>query len=93
MAVISVWSDILCPWGYVAGLRLRKVRDELGADSVSLDFKAWPLDLTHHAPDANRRRAEIVALAQHEPSAFTLYEGPFPVSSVLASEAQKWGYS
>jgi len=93
MAVITVWSDMLCPWGYVASLRLRRIRDQLGADSVSFDFRAWPLDITHRPPDASRRRAEIVALAQHEPSAFTLYEGPVPVSSVLASEAQKWGYS
>ncbi|NOY54799.1 MAG: hypothetical protein GXP34_02310 [Actinobacteria bacterium] len=93
MAVITVWSDMLCPWGYVAGLRLRKMRDQLGADSVSFDFRAWPLDVTHRPPTTSRRRAEIVALAQREPSAFTLYEGAIPVSSVLASEAQKWGYS
>lgn len=93
MPVITVWSDMLCPWAYIAGLRLRKVRDQLKADSVSFDFRAWPLDITHRPPAASRRRAEIVALAQFEPSAFTLYEGPLPVSSVLASEAQKWGYS
>jgi predicted DsbA family dithiol-disulfide isomerase len=92
MAVITVWSDMLCPWGYVTGLRLRKMRDELSADSVSFDFRVWPLDLTHRPHPASRVRAEIVALAQHEPSAFTLYEGELPTSSVLASEAQKWGY-
>lgn len=93
MAVITVWSDILCPWGYVAGLGLRRARDELNAESVSFDFRSWPLDITHRPATADRRRAEIVALAQHEPSAFTLFPGPIPVSSVLASEAQKWGYS
>lgn len=93
MAVITVWSDMLCPWGYVTGLNLRRARDQLNAESVSFDFRSWPLDITHRPTTANRRRAEIVALAQHETSAFTLYEGPIPVSSVLASEAQKWGYS
>jgi predicted DsbA family dithiol-disulfide isomerase len=92
MAVITVWSDMFCPWGYVAGLRLRRMRDELGAD-VSFDFRAWPLDVAFRPQQANRVRAEIVALAQHEPSAFTLYEGDLPTSSLLASEAQKWGYS
>ncbi len=92
MAVITVWSDMFCPWGYVAGLRLRRMRDELGAD-VSFDFRAWPLDVAFRPQQATRVRAEIVALAQHEPSAFTLYEGDLPTSSVLASEAQKWGYS
>jgi predicted DsbA family dithiol-disulfide isomerase len=92
MAVITVWSDMFCPWGYVVGLRLRRMRDELGVD-VSFDFRAWPLDVTFRPQQANRVRAEIVALAQHEPGAFTLYEGDLPTSSVLASEAQKWGYS
>jgi predicted DsbA family dithiol-disulfide isomerase len=92
MAVITVWSDMFCPWGYVAGLRLRKMRDELGAD-VSFDFRTWPLDVAFRPQQTSRVRAEIVALAQHEPSAFTLYEGDLPTSSVLASEAQKWGYS
>lgn len=92
MAVITVWSDMFCPWGYVIGLRLRRVRDQLHADSVSFDFRAWPLDVTHRPQQGNRVRAEIVALAQHEPSAFTLYENAIPTSSMLASEAQKWGY-
>jgi predicted DsbA family dithiol-disulfide isomerase len=93
MAVITVWSDMCCPWGYVTGLRLRRIRDELQADSVSFDFRPWPLDITYRPHQPNRLRAEIVALAQHEPSAFTLYEGALPTSSVLASEAQKWGYT
>jgi predicted DsbA family dithiol-disulfide isomerase len=93
MAVITVWSDMCCAWSYVTGIRLRKMRDDLGATSVSFDFRAWPLDVTLRARPATRVRAEIVALAQHEPSAFTLYEGEPPTSSVLASEAQKWGYS
>jgi predicted DsbA family dithiol-disulfide isomerase len=92
MAVITVWSDMFCPWGYVTGLRLRKIRDELGVD-VAFDFRTWPLDVAFKPQPASRVKAEIVALAQHEPNAFTLYQGDLPTSSVLASEAQKWGYS
>lgn len=92
MAAITVWSDMFCPWGYVAGLRLRRIRDELGVD-VAFDFRTWPLDVAFKPQQASRVKAEIVALAQHEPNAFTLYEGDLPTSSVLASEAQKWGYS
>lgn len=93
MAVITVWSDLFCPWAYVAGLRLRRIREELGPDRVAFDFRAWPLDVAFRPTDPSRRRAETVALAQHEPGAFTLYEGAWPQSSVLAWEAQKWAYT
>ncbi len=95
MALIEVWSDLMCPWGYLAGIYLRRARDEYGTDHVELAFRMWPRDVAEDAPQVpSRLDAEMVAAAQHEPNAFSRYVAPtWPSSSLLASEAQRWGYS
>lgn len=95
MALIEVWSDLMCPWGYLAGIYLRRARDEYGSDGVELSFHVWPRDVAEDAPQVPARLdAEMVAAAQHEPTAFSRYTAPtWPSSSLPASEAQRWGYS
>lgn len=96
MAVITIWSDLHCPWSYVAMLRLHRVRDQLGyVDEVRFDPRAWPLELVNRQGTPERTvKTEMVALARLEPSAFSLYEQEsWPTTFLPAFEAQKWGFS
>ncbi len=95
MAVLRIWSDLRCPWAYIATIRLHRMRDHLSADEVLFEHKAFPLELTEEGlrsePSA---RAEMVAASRLESSAFSLYQRhDWPTSYLLAFEAQKWGYS
>jgi len=70
---VDVWSDIHCPWAFVAVHRLRDARAEQGLDVV-LAPRAWPLEWvngrgTPHAIVAT----ETAALASHEPTLFNSY--------------------
>lgn len=95
MAVLRIWSDLRCPWAYVATVRLHRMRDHLSADEVIFEHRAYPLELTEaglHSEHATR--AEMVAAAQLESSVFSAYDNPtWPSSYLAAFEAQKWGYS
>jgi len=94
MAVLRIWSDLRCPWAYVAMIRLHRMRDHLSADEVLFEQRAYPLELVEDGlrPEY-QARAEIVTAAQLEPTGFSLYESPtWPTSYLLAFEAQKWGY-
>ncbi len=95
MAVITMWSDLHCPWAYVAALRLHRMRDGLGADGVLFDLRAWPLELVNQGPTPEHQlRAEAVAAAQLEPTAFSAYDSSsWPTTYLPAFEAQKWGAS
>jgi predicted DsbA family dithiol-disulfide isomerase len=39
---LTVWSDYLCPWCYVAATRLHRLRDEFG-DRVVVDWRSYLL--------------------------------------------------
>ncbi len=95
MTAITIWSDITCPWAYVAAIRLHRLRDHLDATELDFDFRARPYELTEDpVPSAARVRNEVAALAQVESSAFSSYDGSdWPGSSLPAFEAQKWGFS
>ncbi len=95
MPALTIWSDLTCPWAYVAVLRLHRTRDRLGADEVEFDLRAFPLETTEGgAPGESQVRADVGTLVQLEGSGFSLYEGAtWPASTILASEAQKWGFS
>ncbi len=95
MPVLTIWSDLTCPWAYVAALRLHRTRDRLGADEVDFDFRAYPLELTADgAPGEHQVRADMGALVQTEGGGFSSYDGTgWPATTVLAFEAQKWGFS
>lgn len=95
MAVITMWSDLHCPWSYVAALRLHRMRERLDADQVAFEFRAWPLELVNRRGVSERTvRNEMAVLAQLEPAAFSVYENDsWPTTFLPAFEAQKWGYS
>lgn len=94
MHTITIWSDLTCPWAFVAATRLHRTRDVLGADDVAFDFRAAPRELTGSMPGEARVRAEVAALAQHETRLFSNYDAAaWPQSSLPAWEAQRWGYS
>jgi len=95
MAIITIWSDLHCPWSYVCALRLHRMRDQLGADRVDLDFRAWPLELVNRQGVPERTvRNEVAVLTQIESTAFSDYDNDaWPTTYLPAFEAQKWGYS
>ena len=94
MATITVWSDLTCPWAYVAAVRLHRTRDRLQAADLDFEFRALPYELTDQPmPGEARVRNEVAALAQVETSLFSSYDGPgWPGSTLPAFEAQKWAY-
>jgi predicted DsbA family dithiol-disulfide isomerase len=71
------------------------MRDHLSADEVLFEHRAYPLELTEGGlKSEHAARAEMVAAAQLESTAFSSYENPtWPTSYLGAFEAQKWGYS
>lgn len=93
--MITIWSDIHCPWAYVAILRLHRMRDHLGADHLVFNLRSFPKELGEGPPtDAGRAQREVVTLAQLEPTAFSaLPAAAWPDTSLPALEAQKWGFS
>ncbi len=95
MAEITIWSDLLCPWSYVAALRLHRTRDHLDADRVTFDFRAWPRAVAEdNPPDGHEIRNDMATLAQVERASFSAFGRPsFGTDSTLAFEAQKWAYS
>ena len=70
--MITIWSDIHCPWAYVAILRLHRMRSHLGADHLIFDLRSYPRELADgDGIDAESAKREVVALAQLEPTAFS----------------------
>jgi predicted DsbA family dithiol-disulfide isomerase len=88
--MLTVFSDLHCPWAYMFSIRLRRARARLGRP-VPVQWRAWPLELV------NRRGTpwdvvsrEITALAQHEPDHFaTLDRSAWPSTLLPAMEAVK----
>lgn len=93
--MITIWSDIHCPWAYVALLRLHRMRDHLGADQLIFDLRSYPRELVvGDETTVESTKREVVALAQLEPTAFSaLRLEAWPTSNLPAFEAQKWGFS
>jgi predicted DsbA family dithiol-disulfide isomerase len=94
--MVAIWSDIHCPWAFVATHRLRQERDVRGLDVV-FDQRAWPLELVngrgipeHIVPE------EMTVLANHEPELFSRFRGDsWPSTSLPAFElvaAARRGY-
>lgn len=93
--MITIWSDIHCPWAYVAFLRLHRMRDHLGADQLIFDLRSFQREpVAGTEINAETAKREVVALAQLEPTAFSaLRSDAWPTSNMNAFEAQKWGFS
>jgi predicted DsbA family dithiol-disulfide isomerase len=70
---IDIWSDIHCPWAFVAVHRLRVARDKHRLDVVFVP-RAWPLEwVNRRGTPRNIVVTETAALASHEPELFNAY--------------------
>ncbi|MCP2244002.1 DsbA family oxidoreductase [Lentzea aerocolonigenes] len=70
---VDIWSDIHCPWAYIAVHRLRRARDTHGLDVVFVP-RAWPLEwVNRHGTPRAVVTTETAALASHEPDLFTAF--------------------
>jgi predicted DsbA family dithiol-disulfide isomerase len=67
--VLTVFSDLHCPWAYLFSIRLRRARDGAGRPPVA--WRCWPLELVNErgTPWATLSQ-EIPVLTQLEPDHF-----------------------
>jgi predicted DsbA family dithiol-disulfide isomerase len=89
---IQIWSDLLCPFAYVAIHRLMAARERLGlTDQVHIDHHVFPLELFNGPHPRPGTDSEAVGLGQIEPDAeFRLWTQPewlYPSTVLLAAEA------
>lgn len=90
--VVTVYSDIACPWSGLALHGLRRARHRLGLSRVRFDLRAFPLELHDERPTPKRiRDAETVVVGGLEPTLeWRVWQAPdheWPVSTLLALEA------
>jgi len=90
--VITVFTDIWCPFAHLAIHRLHTARDRLGrTDQVQFDLRAFPLELLNGAPSPRTGTDSEVALGQYEPAAgWQLWQAKdylFPSTTLPALEA------
>lgn len=84
---VTIWSDLHCPWSYVAVHRLRAARDAMGLDVV-FDQRPWPLEWVNERGTPRRTvETEMIVLAAHEPDLFARFdEGSWPSTFLPAFE-------
>jgi len=91
--VITVYSDIVCPWAHLALHRLRDALGRSGADdTVVIAHRAFPLEVLNGRPTPFDAFDRAVAMGRSiAPDAgWERWDGPewsFPSSSILALEA------
>jgi predicted DsbA family dithiol-disulfide isomerase len=92
-AVITIWSDIGCPWAHLAVHRLHRARRELDLeDEVRLDHRPFPLELLNRrATPWPTLSGEVAVLQDVEPDAgWQAWAAPawqWPVTTLPALEA------
>src|SRR4051812_17328992 len=92
-AVITIYSDIACPWASLATARLHRTRQRLGlVEAVRFDHRAFPLELVNNRPTPKLALdAEIAVTGSHDPvlgwQVWQPRDATYPVSSLLAMEA------
>lgn len=91
-STIQVWSDLLCPFTFVALHRLRRTRDRLGLTGrIRLEHRSFPLELFNGPHPRRGTDTEAVGLGQIEPAAgFRVWTAPddeYPHTVLLAAEA------
>lgn len=90
---VVVFSDLLCPWAHIGVFRLlRAVHDRGLGGEVTIDHRAFPLELVGGGPHEREHFDRMVAaLRDVEPEAgwasWAADEDDFPTSSLLALEA------
>lgn len=94
---IVVYSDLACPWAFVAVHRLRRARDTHHLDVV-FDQLAWPLEWVNQAGTPRHIvEAESAVLAQHEPELFSRFQGAswpstrLPAFELVAAARRAYG--
>ena len=81
--MVTVWSDIHCPWAFVATHRLRVARDRLRPELV-IDQRPWPLEwINGSGTPRGIVTQETAVLANHEPELFSAFHGDSWPSSFL----------
>lgn len=91
-STVVVFSDLLCPFAYVALHRFRAARARAGLDGVlHVDHHVFPLELFNGPHSRPGTDTEAVGLGQIEPSAgFRVWGAPdwtYPSTVLLAAEA------
>jgi predicted DsbA family dithiol-disulfide isomerase len=89
--VITVWSDVGCPWATLALFRLRAAVTAAQAD-LMIDHRAFPLELVNDRPTPKRALdIETAVIGSHEPGLAWRPWGArpetYPVTTVPALEA------
>ena len=89
--VITVWSDIACPWATLALATLTNHAQERDIE-ILIDHRAFPLELFNRRPTPKRIiDAEIVAIGALRPELewqlWSRPEGNYPVTSLPAMAA------
>jgi predicted DsbA family dithiol-disulfide isomerase len=70
---IDIWSDLHCPWAFIAAHRLREARDRRDLDVVLVP-RAWPLEWVNgRGTPRDIVTTETAALASHEPDLFNAF--------------------
>ena len=92
-AVITIWSDIACPWSRVAVERLWTTRDRLGlADEVAFDHRVFALEVVNGKPTPRHvYDAEVPVAGAITPDTtwrtWTADPSTYPVTMLPAMEA------
>lgn len=82
-AVVTVWSDVHCPWATVAVHRLRRARDRHGLDVV-FDQRPWPLEWVNgRGTPRDIVEPGAIVLAAREPELFARLSGASCPSTFL----------
>ena len=67
--MLTVFSDLHCPWAYVFSIRLRRARAEVGQPPVA--WRCWPLELVNERGTPwETGIQEVPVLTQLEPDHF-----------------------
>ena len=93
---VIVYSDYLCPWCYIAAVRLQRIKGEYG-ERVDITWKSFPL--VHEGmprllgPDVrdHMRRSWLRAGEEERSISYNLWpdSSPLPTSSLPAQDAAK----
>jgi len=90
---ITVYSDYLCPWCYIAAVRLQKIEEEYG-ERVCVTWKSFPLilgEIIGHDRRAHMAHSWLRAGEEEGSIRYNLWpeSSPLPTSSLPAQEAAK----
>jgi predicted DsbA family dithiol-disulfide isomerase len=87
--VLTVFSDLHCPWAYMFSIRLRRARTAVGQPPVA--WRCWPLELVNQRGTPwGTTSQEIPVLAQLEPDHFAApRHETWPSTMLPAMEALK----